>query len=118
MPTLTEMTQQLAERLQGSANVKSVYGEPIREFDRTIVPVAKIGYGLGAGIGTGKTEQSTEAPGGSGIGAGMGASPAGVLEIDANGTRFIPYDNNQKLAAAVGIGVILGLLLAGLFAKR
>ena len=36
-------------RLQNSASVKTVYGDPITAEGKTIIPVAKVTYGFGAG---------------------------------------------------------------------
>lgn len=51
--TVQDLFQSLAERLQQSANVSSVFGEPIAAQGRTIIPVAKISYGFGGGAAGG-----------------------------------------------------------------
>jgi uncharacterized spore protein YtfJ len=45
----------LAERLQSSASVETIYGKPIGTQGKTIVPVARVSYGLGGGYGKAKT---------------------------------------------------------------
>ena len=46
------LLQSLHESLSARAQVKSVFGEPIIAGDKTIIPVAKIGYGFGGGTGS------------------------------------------------------------------
>ena len=41
----------LADSLRESATVEKVYGEPIEAYGKTIIPVARIAYGLGRGFG-------------------------------------------------------------------
>jgi uncharacterized spore protein YtfJ len=41
----------LAESLRESAAVEKVYGEPVEAHGKTIIPVARIAYGLGRGYG-------------------------------------------------------------------
>jgi hypothetical protein len=43
----------LSDNFAAKANAKSVYGEPVHAGSRTIIPVAKIGYLLGATSGGG-----------------------------------------------------------------
>lgn len=102
---LQEMIQSMQERLQTSGSVKNVYGEPIVAGGRTILPVARIGYGFGAGRG-GREEE------GGGGGGGVGARPAGVFEISEAGTRFIPAAAGRKLAIAAAAGFVSGVLFA------
>ncbi|WP_135853980.1 spore germination protein GerW family protein [Halorussus salinus] len=41
----------LMEHLNGSANVRAVFGDPIERDDRTVVPVARVAFGFGGGFG-------------------------------------------------------------------
>jgi uncharacterized spore protein YtfJ len=103
--------------LAESAHVKRVFGDPVVVGNKTIIPVARIGYGFGAGGGSGpkrpNVEGETKPVGeGGGGGGGMGAVPIGVVEITPERTRFIRFNNRKKMFAAVAIGVALGKLLA------
>ena len=51
-----EILQSIAERFATTATVKQVFGEPIERTGRTIVPVARVQYGLGGGFGGGEQE--------------------------------------------------------------
>jgi uncharacterized spore protein YtfJ len=100
--------QSIFEPLSKSANVKSVYGEAIAAQGKTIIPVARIAYGMGGGGGK-KLGQSN--PGeGEGGGGGIYATPVGFLEITDAETRFVPLGEKRKLLGAVLIGFCLGAL--------
>jgi uncharacterized spore protein YtfJ len=77
--------EKLAAQFSQNATVKSVYGEPVVAGDKTIIPVARVAYGLGGGYGHGKNKMKHlhESPlaneEGVGGGGGMIAKPAGVL---------------------------------------
>jgi uncharacterized spore protein YtfJ len=79
----------LADHLRAGASVRNVYGEPVSAGGRTIIPIARVGYGFGAGGRAGGSPETAGDQEGSGGGAGMSARPVGALEITAAGTRFI-----------------------------
>lgn len=108
--TVQDLFQSLAERLQQSANVSSVFGEPIAAQGRTIIPVAKISYGFGGGTGMGRRGRA-EAGGeeGAGGGGGIAATPAGVIEVTEAGARFIPIRQTRVLIGGLVSGFVLGL---------
>jgi len=92
-----------------TANVKSVYGEPIAAQGKTVIPVAKIIYGYGAGGGTGGVGESSAR--GEGSGGGGGAIPVGVIEVSDQPTRFVPITSRKKLAGAIAMGIGVGIVL-------
>jgi uncharacterized spore protein YtfJ len=94
-----------------TANVKSVYGEPIAAQGKTVIPVAKIIYGYGAGAGTGGVGNSGTRGEGGGGGGGARAIPVGVVEVSDRQTRFVPIGDRRKLAGAVAMGIGMGILL-------
>lgn len=93
-----EILKSLMEGFRASADVKAVYGEPITAFDKTLIPVAKVGYGLGAGFGgsTGpsEAEEGKKRPSGfgGGGGGGTGTEPLGFLLVTSDEVRFIPVE--------------------------
>ena len=101
--------QGLLQSILDRISAKTVYGEPITAEGRTVVPVAKIVYGFGGGSEGQTPDQTDKSRGG---GGGFVAKPVGVVEISAAGTRFIPMGERRKLAAAVGLGILLGLLIS------
>ena len=100
-------------RLQNSASVKTVYGDPITAEGKTIIPVAKVAYGFGAcNARKDENEERTEGKEAAGGGGGIYASPVGIIEITEGETRFIPIGDRRKLAGALLVGLFLGLWLA------
>lgn len=86
-----DIFQSFVDKLQMTANVGIVFGEPIQARNKTIIPIAKTQYGFGAG-GASLTlstdnQDNTDAGGG---GGGVKTSPVGVLEVTDDNTRFIP----------------------------
>jgi len=113
--SLQEYFQMIVERLQSSASVRTVYGEPIVAEGKTIVPVARVAYGFGAGAGPLRKDQGegqTEEKVAGGGGGGIYARPVGIVEITKEDTRFIAIDERRRLAGALLIGLFLGLLIS------
>ena len=103
--SLQNYYQSFAERLQTSAHVKTVFGEPIEAAGRTIIPVASVAYGFGGGPAKeGENDTVMQAAGG---GGGVRSKPLGVLEVTEESTRFFPTESSWKKGAAwlmVGFG--------------
>lgn len=100
----------IVERLQHSASVRSVYGQPIERADRTVVPVAEVSYAFGGGYGHGEGGSPENAGQGGGGGGYATAKPVGALEISDDETKFVRADGKQSLALALG-GLALGIAL-------
>ncbi|MGD8966048.1 MAG: spore germination protein GerW family protein [Anaerolineae bacterium] len=92
--------------LREKANVNACFGEPVMVEGRTIIPMARVGYGLGMGVGQGPAVEGEEGiaekmdTGGGGGGGGMAASPLGIIEVTSKGTRIEPVIDKQKVAIA------------------
>lgn len=118
--------EKLASQFGQNASVKNVYGEPVHTGDKTIIPVARIAYGLGGGYGQGykknkdlQYNDDSKQPGdpaaeAGGAGGGMYAKPHGVYEVTAAGTRFIPVSSAKPLL----MGLALGFILRGWFYSK
>ncbi len=111
---MVEFIQSIVERLQGSANVKTVYGEPVEVKGRTIIPVAKIAYAF--------CSWKNEAADQTGAGRGGGAvrvKPTGVIEATEGApTRFIPIRDTEKLLGIFLVGLILGAVMSRKRSRR
>lgn len=105
-----EILQSLKETFL-TANVKSVYGEPIAAQGKTVIPVAKIIYGYGGGGGTGGVGESHARGEGGGGGGGARAIPVGFIEVSDQPARFVPITDKKKLAGAIAMGIGLGVWL-------
>ncbi|MFC7078894.1 GerW family sporulation protein [Halorussus caseinilyticus] len=104
--------ESIVERLQRSANVRSVYGDPIERGDKTVVPVARVAFGFGGGFGQSHDVAQTggDSEGGGG-GGGSVATPVGALEITDERTRFVRFDERKRSLGWVAVGLVAGLLV-------
>lgn len=115
---LRDLFESLPERLQRGADVKAVFGEPILAQGKTLVPVARVGYGFGGGMTrkTAKASNLGEEDGG-GLGGGVGAVPIGVVEVTERTTRFVPFRDNRPVMGSFLLGCCLGYLFAARIQK-
>ena len=118
-----EMLATLVDRFAVTAKVQNVFGEPIESHGKTIIPVARVSYRLGAGGGSReKAPDSAGAQSGEGGGGGGGgvvqAVPAGVVEITEAGARFVRFFDPQMAAGLIAGGIVFGLLLRRLFSRK
>ena len=98
-----EMLETLVDHLAVTAQVQNVFGDPIEAHGKTIIPIARVSYCLGAGGG----------------GGGMvRARPVGALEITESGTRFVGLFDRQRAAGFIAGGIVIGLLLRRVFRWR
>jgi uncharacterized spore protein YtfJ len=113
-PEFADEVADVADRLQESANARTVFGEAIERGNRTVVPVARIAYGFGGGFGDQSTDEDAGEGGtGAGMGGGAMAKPVGALEITDHETRFVPLQGGRRLALLVG-AFVLGMLFGRL----
>jgi len=115
-----DILRSVIDRIQATANVKTIFGEPVETKGKTIIPVARIAYGFGAGSG-GREARPGDAQGETGSGSGGGgaaAMPVGVIEITDRETRFVPIGGTRKLFCAMMFGLMLGLFFAGRKSRR
>jgi uncharacterized spore protein YtfJ len=95
------------ERMVDGLGVDAVFGEPIREGNVSVVPVAELrfgfGYGYGSGQDLGKEDgggRSTGEGSGGGSGAAGRASAKGYIRISGDEVRFEPVVDVTRLALA------------------
>jgi uncharacterized spore protein YtfJ len=100
------------ETARETAHWRAAFGEPQIVGDRTLIPVASVGYtfGLGFGQGTGPADEDAPAPTGEGGGAGGGASarPLGTLVITPDKIYFEETEDATRIALA---GIVLAALM-------
>jgi uncharacterized spore protein YtfJ len=116
----------LAERLGASASASSVFGEPVERDGVTVIPVARVRWGVGGGSGRGngagrgrgrrrgKADVSelgdqSEQSEGVGGGGGVQASPLGFIELRGGQARYRRVHDPLRLAIA---GLLLPLTVA------
>jgi uncharacterized spore protein YtfJ len=112
----------IADVIERSVSIRHVYGEAVHHGDTTVIPVASVAYGFGAGGGRrprltrgaptspSNPDMNSDAEGAGG-GGGVRMTPAGVLEIGPNGTRFIRFHPLAPLVSVGAIGIAIGWLL-------
>jgi uncharacterized spore protein YtfJ len=111
----------LADKLQTSASVRTVFGEPIHALGKVIIPVARVAYGFGGGHGEAKPSSGEGSAAhtkldsrGGGGGGGVSVVPIGVVEVTGEATRFIPL-RGKRLRL---LGAFLGGFAACLLLKK
>ena len=108
-------------RIVDTGGSRTVFGDPVRENERTVIPVARVTYRFGFGGGSGPPENSGEpVPGGGGGGGMLNARPVGFIETSSSGSRFVPViDWSQILTVTLGFaGAGLLIVLWGSRPRR
>ncbi|MBT2582839.1 spore germination protein GerW family protein [Planococcus sp. ISL-109] len=105
------------EKFSTVRDVSLVYGDPIEMHGRTIIPVAKVKYSVGAGAGGGyehedKDPESSgfeEVEGGHGEGAGgsFQVKPVGIYDVTAEKTVYRPI-------VPIELIILMPLMMTGL----
>lgn len=105
------------EKFSTARDVSLVYGDPIEMQGRTIIPVAKVKYSVGAGAGSGYEREGAdpnssdfgEVEGGQGEGAGgsFQVKPVGIYDVTAEKTVYRPI-------VPVELIILMPLMMAGL----
>lgn len=105
-PFVERMVQKLGQK----AGPSIVFGDPIERGPITVIPVARVRYGVGGGGGH-KAERGGS--GGEGGGAGMEGIPIGYIEISNGRAVFRPIIDANVLIRAAAIALVVGLWMAG-----
>ena len=112
--TVQELLKSITDRIQSTANVRTVYGDPISAEGKTIIPVARVSYGFGGG-GGGREGASEEgegrAEGGGGGGGGVMVAPVGFIEVTAGETRYVSFEERRGIIRALVLGFLFALFL-------
>jgi len=110
-----EKVLNILQDLRESARVEAVFGKPEAIGEKTIIPIAQVGYGFGMGFGEGKAPaeaEGEEAPTGGGGGGGVSARPIAVLEVTPEETRLIPVvDVGRIIRAGICTGALFILFV-------
>jgi len=114
------------ERMLQTTGARLCYGEPVKDGDRTVIPVASIEAAGGGGWGRASMGADAEAPGaagepggegegGTGQGGGLGgwvsAVPVGFIEIGPEGTRFKRIIEPVALARGMAAAAVKGVVV-------
>jgi uncharacterized spore protein YtfJ len=105
----TELIGQIGEKVGRSAQVSTIFGEPVEREGVTVIPVAKARFGFGGGGGQGSRERD-EGSGGGGGGAGY-VSPVGYIEVREHGAEFKRITTRTDLLALAAAASLAALTL-------
>ena len=111
----TELIEQIGEKVGRSAQVSTIFGEPVERQGVTVIPVAKARFGFGGGGGQGSRDEGSGGGGGGGGGAGY-VSPVGYIEVREHGAEFKRITTRADLLALAVAGSLAALTLRRLIA--
>jgi len=110
----------LVESFGGTASARAVFGAPVEKDGVTVVPVARVRYGVGGGGGRGRGRKRRDAGDaeqtGYGHGGGVQAAPVGYIELSggragyrriADPARPLAIALLFPLVAAISFGIML-----------
>ena len=91
------------DQARETAHWEAAFGEPQAIEDRTIIPVAQVGYGFGLGFGSSTAPADEEGePASSGEGGGVGGGaltrPLGVIVVTPESVYFEEVRDEGKIA--------------------
>ena len=98
----------MAERLGTSAGASAVFGSPVERGGVTVIPVARVRWGVGGGRGRNRKQEGE----GYGGGGGVQAAPLGFIELRDGATQYRRVQDPLRLAI-VALLLPLSCALAG-----
>ncbi|MDP2172860.1 MAG: spore germination protein GerW family protein [Candidatus Cloacimonadaceae bacterium] len=126
-----EILAQIKAVLNNFAGVGMSFGKPMQVNDITIIPVAKVSFGLGGGGGSTPVKDSPkkidadspEADDSSGMneggggGGGITTSPVGIYTIKGDKVKFYPVVGLKEVGIFIGVFFMLFFRMMKLSAK-
>jgi uncharacterized spore protein YtfJ len=111
----------LVESLGGTAKASAVFGDPVEKDGVTIVPVARVRYGVGGGFGRGpgrkrKHDEAEPDQVGYGQGGGVQATPVGYIEITGGEAEYKRIVDPVRPLAVLMLFPLVGVVCFGLMA--
>ena len=112
----------LVESLGATASASAVFGDPVEKDGVTIVPVARVRYGVGGGGGRGAGRRKKRDGGdaeqevGYGHGGGVQAAPLGYIEISGGKASYKRIVDPVRPMAVFMLFPLVGVLCFALMA--
>jgi uncharacterized spore protein YtfJ len=120
-------SQKATDSMFATADVSRVYGRPIKQDERVIIPAAEVfwagGFGAGSGAWDAPSEETEDTTSGFGDGSGAGgrsfARPVAVIIADDEGVRVEPIiDPTKILLAAFTAGGFMAAMAIRMLSPR
>lgn len=113
-----ELITTLTERIQRTANVKAIFGEPVTIDGSTIIPVGRMSVRGGGGGGKAKSKEDWRGDGetntGMGLGMNINAVPVGYIQVKDGQAEFEPIlDRNRIRLAALALAGVAVWMMGG-----
>lgn len=129
--TSDDRLTRLAERLGATAAASAVFGTPVESEGTTVIPVARVRWGVGGGSGKGmgkrnrKDEDVADDSEGFGGGGGVQASPVGYINVRGGEASYRRINDPLRyivallvLPVAMGLAAVMVMLTAALIARK
>jgi uncharacterized spore protein YtfJ len=113
---VNDLLERIGQTVGESAQVSTIFGEPVQREGVTVIPVAKARFGFGGGGGSG-TREGNEGSGGGG-GGGSSISPVGYIELHDGSAEFRRISTSMDLLAFVAAASLGALTVKRLLALR
>ena len=110
------------ERLGGSVSASAVFGDPVERDGVTVVPVARVRYGVGGGGGRGAGRRKKRDGDGAvqdvgyGHGGGVQAAPVGYIQISGAKADYKRIADPVRPLAALMLFPLVGVVCFALMA--
>lgn len=121
LPFHSSPVRPIFEKFSTARDVSLVYGDPIEMQGRSIIPVARIRYSVGAcGGGYEREDKDAESPGfeevegghGEGAGGSFSVKPIGIYDVTAEKTVYRPIVPIELIVMLPLVMTGLGFLMA------
>lgn len=109
------LVERLTQQMAPNATTHTVFGEPIERDGVTVIPVAKVRWGVGGGSGVGANQNTHREGEGEGGGGGMMATPVGYIEIAGGQAQFRRIVDPAAMWPVLLVGGIAGWLVLRAF---
>jgi uncharacterized spore protein YtfJ len=106
---VNELLERIGQTVGKTAQVGTIFGEPVEREGVTVIPVGKARFGFGGGGGSGSREG--DAGSGGGGGGGVVVSPIGFIEVRDRTADFRRISTPTDLLALVAAASFAALAL-------
>jgi uncharacterized spore protein YtfJ len=106
---VNELLERIGQTVGKTAQVGTIFGEPVEREGVTVIPVGKARFGFGGGGGGGSREGGAGSGGGGG--GGVVVSPIGFIEVRDRTAEFRRISTPTDLLALVAAASFAALAL-------